>query len=127
MTRSSSASTIERRIHCPRCEKLMEVDRPHRGLVFAYRVWIVLVGICAVFAPLFIADLVLMLPLMSGVALAGPTLARLADEPIRCRWCRLALRGAGEPAWLLVRSREVAQGAVVRALALRLSERARAS
>jgi hypothetical protein len=83
----------------------MEVDRPHRGIVVAYRVWVGLVAICAMFAPMFIADMVLMLPLMCGVALAGPTLARLAEEPIRCRWCRLALDDPNERSWPWRRAR----------------------
>jgi hypothetical protein len=98
MSSIQSVDAGEQRLFCPRCDKLMEVDRTHRGIVFAYRVWMGLVVVCAIFAPLFIADMVLMLPLMSGVALAGPTLARLAEEPTRCKWCRLALEDP-RPGW----------------------------
>src|SRR5690606_30381010 len=103
----------EPRAYCPRCDALMEVERPHRGIVFAHRVWIGLVAICAIFAPLFIADMVLMLPLMSGVALAGPTLARLAGEPTRCKWCRLDLDVYGASAsWLAHRDELFGRGGV---------------
>ena len=82
------------RIYCPRCDKPMPVQRPHRGFAVAYRVWIGVMAVCALCAPIFIADMITMLPLMCGAALGGGTLSRLAKEPTRCRWCSLALESA---------------------------------
>lgn len=80
-------------LHCPRCAKLMPVDRPHRGFGIAYRAWMGVVAICVMFTPIFIADMITILPLMACAALGGSTLARLANEPTRCKWCQLALEG----------------------------------
>jgi hypothetical protein len=86
-----AAELADERLFCPRCEKPMRVERPSRGFAIAYRVWIGVMGLCVFCTPIFIADMVTMLPLMCAAALGGGTLSRLAKAPSRCRWCSLAL------------------------------------
>ena len=99
MSDDTPTEPTEDGLHCPRCAKLMPVDRPHRAFAIAYRAWMGVAALCVMATPIFIADMITMLPLMACAALGGSTLARLANEPTRCKWCQLALEGPPKGLW----------------------------
>ena len=51
MSDDTPTEPTEDGLHCPRCAKLMPVDRPHRGFAIAYRAWMGVVAICVMCTP----------------------------------------------------------------------------
>lgn len=82
--------------HCPRCEREVRVERPWEGFRYLWRGWLGLVGVLGATAPVWAADIVVMMPTAGAILLAGGSLQSLSKQPPTCRRCKLELEGPFE-------------------------------
>ena len=79
------------RAHCPRCDRMRPLDVPSRAWVPIKGIWILVTVGMAVWAMAISADALFLTPLALAILLGGGFIFDRAAEPIRCRYCRLAI------------------------------------